>query len=119
MFDLLVKGVLKHFKSVAITGNKELGELWTDFEKAVAKPLEGTAYNITKKKSDVDAALQAFNTAFSKLFQAGSPENILKFAQPILDKFGHNIEIDLRYTSTKVNADYNNFERNHVRISIK
>lgn len=119
LFDLLVKGVLKHFKSVAITGNKELGELWTDFEKAVAKPLEGTAYNITKKKSDVDAALLAFNTAFSKLFQAGSPENILRFAQPILDKFGHNIEIDLRYTSTKVNSDYNAYERNHVRISIK
>ncbi len=27
LFDLLVKGVLKHFKSVAVTGNKELGEL--------------------------------------------------------------------------------------------
>jgi len=119
LFDLLVKGVLKHFKSVAITGNKELGELWTDFEKSVAKPLEGTAYNITRKKADVDGALQAFNTAFSKLFQAGSPENILKFAQPILDKFGHNIEIELRYTNTRVKPDYNAYERNHVRISIK
>ncbi len=119
LFDLLVKGVLKHFKSVAITGNRELGELWTDFEKAVAKPLEGTAYNITKKKADVDGALQAFNTAFSKLFLAGSPENILKFAQPILDKFGHNIEIELRYTNAKVKADYSAYERNHVRISIK
>lgn len=119
LFDLLVKGVLKHFKSIAITGNKELGELWTDFEKAVVKPLEGTTYNITKKKGDVDAALQAFNTAFSQLFKAESPENILRFAQPILDKFGHNIEIELRYTSTKVNKDYNAYERNHVGISIK
>ncbi len=119
LFDLLVKGVLKHFKSVAITGHKELGELWNDFEQAVAKPLEGTAYNITRKKADVDGALQAFNMAFSKLFQAGSPENILKFAQPILDKFGHNIEIQLQYTSTRPKSDYNSYERNHVRIKIK
>jgi hypothetical protein len=119
LFDLLVKGVLKHFKSVAITGNKELGELWTDFEKAVAKPLEGTAYNITKKKADVDGTLQTFNSAFSKLFQPGSPEYILTYAQPILDKFGHNIEVELRYTNTKVNDEYNAFERNHVRLKIK
>ena len=44
LFDLLVKGVLKHFKSVAVTGNKELGELWTDVENAIAKPTEGRTY---------------------------------------------------------------------------
>ena len=119
LFDLLVKGVLKHFKSVAITGNKELGEMWTDFENAIAKPLEGRTYNITQKKADVNAAITAFNTAFAKLFQADSPENILTFAQPILDKFGHNIEIQLQYTSARPTPDYNSYERNHVRIKVK
>src|SRR5690606_4736925 len=92
LFDLLVKGVLKHFKSVAITGNKELGELWEDVEKAVTKPTEGQTYNITQKKNDVDKAINAFDTAFKKLFDENSIENILKYAQPILDGFGHNIK---------------------------
>jgi DNA repair exonuclease SbcCD ATPase subunit len=119
LFDLLVNGVLKHFKSVAITGNKELGELWEDVEKAVNKPTEGKIYNITQKKADVDLAINAFNTAFKKLFESNSIENILKYAQPILDKFGHNIELDLHYTLAKSTTDYKSIERNHVRVKIK
>jgi recombinational DNA repair ATPase RecF len=119
LFNLLVKGVLKHFKSVAITGDKELGELWKEAENAVAKPTQGQAYNITQKKTDVDKALNAFDTAFKKLFQKNSIENILKYAQPILDKFGHNIVLDLHYTQAKANAKYDAIERNHVRVKIK
>ena len=119
LFDLLVKGVLKHFKSVAVTGNKELGELWADVEKAIARPTEGRSYNITQKKSDVDGAIEGFNKAFKKLFQAGSIENILTYAQPILDKFGHNISLELRYTQAKPTEDYKGYERNHVRVKIK
>jgi hypothetical protein len=119
LFDLLVRGVLKHFKSVAITGDKELGELWKDVENAVAKPTEGKVYNITQKKADVDRAMYAFNTAFKKLFERNGIENILKYAQPILDKFGHNIELDLHYTQAKPTTDYENIERNHVRAKIK
>ncbi len=118
LFDLLVRGVLKHFKSVAITGNKELGELWSDVEAATAKPTEGRSYNISQKKSDVDAAIFTFNTAFKKLFEAGSIENILRYAQPILDKFGHNILLDLHYTQVKASGDYTSYERNHVRVKI-
>jgi len=119
LFNLLVKGVLKHFKSVAITGNKELGELWEDAEKAVAKPTQSRTYNITQKRVDVDRAINAFDTAFKKLFQKNSIENILKYAQPILDKFGHNIELDLHYTQAKANTKYDAIERNHVRVKIK
>ncbi|MBK7812545.1 MAG: AAA family ATPase [Saprospiraceae bacterium] len=116
LFDLLVKGVLKHFKSVAITGNKELGELWEDVEKSVAKPTAGTAYNITQKKNDVDKTINAFDTAFKKLFVTASIENILKYAQPILDKFGRNIELKLNYTQAKPTPTYKDIERNHVRV---
>lgn len=118
LFDLLLKGVLKHFKSVAVTGSKELGELWTDVENAIDKPTEGHTYNITQKKTDVDKAIADFNNAFKKLFQEGSIENIMSYAQPILDKFGHNIILSLRYTQAKPTDDYKSFERNHVRVTI-
>lgn len=118
LFELLVKGVLKHFKSVAITGAKELGELWNDVENSIVKET-GQAFNITQKKKEVDEAIDKFNTAFKKLFDKTSIENIMKFAQPILDKFGHNIEIELSYSQAKPNVSYNGIERNHVRAKMK
>ncbi len=118
LFELLVKGVLKHFKSVAITGTKELGELWEDVEVAIGKETS-QAFNITAKKKEVDEAIDKFNTAFKKLFDRNSIENIMKFAQPILDKFEHNIEIELNYTQARPNAAYNAIERNHVRAKVK
>jgi len=118
LFDLLIKGVLKHFKSVAITGNKELGELWDEVETAIAKETS-QAFNITQKKNEVDKNINSFDTAFKKLFDANSIENILKYAQPILDKFNHNIELKLNYTQAKPTADYKAIERNHVRVKIK
>jgi hypothetical protein len=77
LFDLLVKGVLKHFKSVAITGNKELGELWDEVETAIAKETS-QAFNITQKKNEVDRTINSFDTAFKKLFDANSIEKIDK-----------------------------------------
>lgn len=118
LFDLLVKGVLKHFKSVAITGNKELGELWDEVETTIAKETN-KAFNITQKKNEVDRAFYTFDTAFKRLFDIASIENILKYAQPILDKFGHNIELKLNYTQAKPTTDYKSIERNHVRVKIK
>lgn len=119
LFDLLVKGVLKHFKSVAVTGSKELGELWEDAEKSVKKPLDGHTYNITQKKKDVVSALTTFNDAFKKLFDTDSPEDILKYAQPILDQFGHNIKLQLYYTAARPNANHDEIERNNVKVSIE
>jgi len=56
---------------------------------------------------------------FKKLFDKTSIENIIRYAQPILDEFGHNIELDLHYTQAKPTADYKSIERNHVRVDIK
>ncbi|MHB8707561.1 MAG: ATP-binding protein [Desulfuromonadales bacterium] len=50
LFDLLVKGVLKHFK-YSLTGGKELGELWADVEAAIARTT-GKEYPINKKKTE-------------------------------------------------------------------
>lgn len=84
LFDLLVKGVLKHFK-YSLTGGKELGELWADVEDAIARTT-GKEYPIYKNKADVNAAVKAFNEAFSVLFKPDSQEYILKHAKPILDR---------------------------------
>lgn len=119
LFDLLVNGVLKHFKSAAITGSKELGELWKNVLDACAKELDGRRYNATQKKNDVESVLKTFNTAFRQLFQVGNPEYILTVAQPILDEFNHNIKIKLNYIEAKPATDYNSVFNNHVRIKLE
>ena len=121
LFELLVNGVLKHFKSTIITGSKELGELWEEVEQAISKPLDGRSYNRTQKKNDVESTLRTFNSAFSKLFDDSNPDNIHKYAQPILNQFGYNIEFKLRYTQA-THDDSPELDRifnNHVRIKIK
>lgn len=123
LFDLLVNGVLKHFKSVAITGSKELGELWEDVTKAIEKPLNGRIYTIANKKSDVETALRIFNTAFSTLFKEPTatrpnPDYILIAANPILQEFHHNIEIKLNYTQARPKPDFLVVENNHVRVTL-
>lgn len=64
LFNLLVKGVLKHFKSAAITGTKELGELWKDVEDVCATQLVSRSYTAAQRKRDLEAALKTFNNAF-------------------------------------------------------
>lgn len=123
LFDLLVHGVLKHFKSVAITGSKELGELWDEVIKATEKPLNGRVYTIANKKSDVETALRIFNTAFSTLFKEPTstrpnPDYILTAANPILQEFNHNIDIKLNYTQAKPTADFSGVTNNHVRATL-
>lgn len=121
LFNLLVKGVLKHFK-YTLTGGKELGELWDEVETVIAKET-GKSYRLDQKKKDVNVALKTFNAAFKQLFQkptAGSPnpEYILGHAAPILDKFEHGIEIDLTYTQATTD-DYKTIKQNHVRVDLK
>jgi predicted ATP-binding protein involved in virulence len=48
LFDLLVKGVLRHFK-YALTNGKEMGELFDDLEMEIEKPTD-RAYHSNKKK---------------------------------------------------------------------
>lgn len=48
LFDLLVKGVLKHFK-YTLTNGKELGEMWADIETLIQKET-GQQYRIDQKR---------------------------------------------------------------------
>lgn len=116
LFDLLVKGVLKHFK-YSLTGGKELGELWTDVEEAIVKTT-GREYSSTKKKADVNAAVKTFNDAFGELFKPESPENILNHAKPILDRFSHNIDLHLRFAQARPNSEYSALEGTAVHVEL-
>lgn len=122
LFNLLVKGVLKHFK-YTLTSGKELGELWKDVQDLLAKETDAS-YNTPRKKRDVDAALTLFNDAFKQLFKEPTstepnPEYILTYAKPILDVFNHKIEIKLSYVPARPDAVYKSTERGNVKVELK
>ncbi|AJY69830.1 hypothetical protein RW64_09650 [Geobacter sulfurreducens] len=117
LFDLLVRGVLKHFK-YSLTNGKELGELWTDLEVAVARTT-GKEYPITRKKSDVNSAIRTFNEAFGELFNPESPEYILRHARPFLEYFNHNITLQLRFPQVRPTGDYQALEGNQVLVDLQ
>lgn len=122
LFNLLVNGVLKHFK-YTLTGGKELGELWQDVQVLLLRET-GIAYNTPAKKRDVDNALDIFNAAFQQLFTppvpgSPNPEYILDHAKPILDSFNHNIEIKLNYIPARPDPTYTKTERGNVSVELK
>ncbi len=76
IFDLVITGVLKHFKSQSITGDAELGKLWYDTESESKKKLgkDGDFYHSRHKKKAVETKAEAFNQAINKLFLASSSD---------------------------------------------
>jgi len=116
LFDLLVKGVLKHFK-YSLTGGKELGELWADVEKTIARST-GKEYPINKKRADVNAAIKTFNEAFGELFKPESPEYILKHVQPFLDYFSHSLDLQLSFAQVRPTHDYLRLEGAQVGVDL-
>lgn len=116
LFGLLVKGVLKHFK-YALTGGKELGELWAEVENAIARPT-GREYPTNRKKADVNSAIEVFNEAFGELFKPESPEYMLNHAQPLLEYFKHNVALQLRFTQVRPTGDYLGWVGDQVRVEL-
>lgn len=116
LFDLLVNGVLRHFK-YSLTGGKELGELWEELNEEIAKTT-GRAYPINRKRIAVNAALKAFNEAFGELFKPESLEYILRHTKPILDTFEHNLDIRLTFPQIRPSVDYLSLENARVDIAI-
>jgi energy-coupling factor transporter ATP-binding protein EcfA2 len=120
IFDLLVNGVLKHFK-YTLTDGKELGQIWKDILDIVPKTVgKGADYTQTRQKQNaLNTAIQIFNEAFGELFKVGSPEYILKYAQPILNQFQYGIEVSLDFKKTTALADASGIENNHVYLALK
>lgn len=117
LFDLLVLGVLKHFK-YSLTKGKELGELWDEVKERISKPT-GREFPINRKKTEVNTSIRAFNDSFGELFKEESPEYILKHTKPILDQFKHNIDLKLRFAQVRPSEDYTSLQGANVHIDIK
>jgi energy-coupling factor transporter ATP-binding protein EcfA2 len=107
LFDLLVKGVLKHFK---VTGmSKPLGETWQDIENLLARETD-VSYNITAKKRDLGNLIKQFNTAFKILFTpstptAPNPDYILDSTNANLRTFDKDVKIALKFNSIALNTE--------------
>jgi AAA15 family ATPase/GTPase len=106
LFELLVKGVLKHFK---ITGLAEpLGKTWQDIEDLLATETDNK-YNIIAKKRDLQKLLKQFNDAFKMLFSpptatTPNPDYILANTNKLLKDFDKNISINLTFNRISINA---------------
>lgn len=116
LFNLLVNGVLKHFK-YTLTNGKELGQLWQEVESIIARKTDRT-YPINQKKKETNTVLKVFNDAFGELFKEDSPEYILNHVKPILECFNHNIDLKLNYRQAKPDPDYQAIENNNVHLEL-
>lgn len=126
LFDLLVKGVLKHYSST-LTDDEELKDLWDKIEE-VAKKETNRGYNKNHQRDELEDKLEVFNEAFGQLFKKPipdepNPEYILEHANDILDYFDYNLEFNLRYKQAKPILDEDDrvqgIKDNSVSIDLK
>jgi|GEM_PF-194661 len=99
VFDLVVTGVLKHFKSELITGQFELGELYlntiSESKKAIGKGKD--FYFARQKSASVTQKAELFNSAFKKLFEKPEEgENNPDYLAPEVNYFLNKIYPDLK-----------------------
>jgi hypothetical protein len=96
LFDLVVNGVLKHFKSATITDDMELGILWNDIitESNKESGRDKEFPNTRKKKESVDEKLNVFNNAMSKLFH--ETEENLDYIGPNVNRILAKLDSDLK-----------------------
>jgi energy-coupling factor transporter ATP-binding protein EcfA2 len=106
LFNLLVKGVLKHFKIIGL--DKTLGETWQDIENLLDRKTD-KIYTISEKKRDLKNSLKKFNDAFKTLFilptvTAPNPNYILDNINNILNNFYTDIKITLHFNSVSLDT---------------
>lgn len=112
VFNLLINGVLKHFKSEIVTGGVELGKLWIDVVKESEIPYgkdQVFYFKIHKKASVQEKALE-FNRALNMLFikPEADETNVNYLApsvNPILKKFIPELEIEFNRQTVQVYDD--------------
>lgn len=105
VFELVVNGVLKHFKSATITNGVELGVLWNDLYNEQGKGY-GTGkpfYFARQKKASVEIKARAFNNAINKLFLTGNPDYLAPGVNKILEKLSPGLKIEFNRHTVIVN----------------
>lgn len=105
VFELVVNGVLKHFKSATITNGVELGVLWNDLDNEQKKEFGSGQefYFARQKKASVERKALAFNNAINKLFLTGNPDYLAPGVNKILEKLSPGLKIEFNRHTVIVN----------------
>lgn len=105
VFNLIINGVLKHFKSQTITGGVELGVLWKDVLEESKKTVgRGKDFNQHRqKKVSVERKAIAFNNAINKLFLSGNTDYLAPAVNDVLKKIVPDLKIEFNRHSIQVN----------------
>ncbi len=91
--------------------------MWQEAEDSIAKQVD-RRFPKTRKRTEVNAAIKAFNGAFGELFKEDSPEYILKHAKPFLDRFNHNLGLKLRFPQVRPDTEYDRIKGCEVRLEL-
>lgn len=105
VFELIVHGVLKHFKSNTITENIELGKLWNDTVIEHDKPIgKGTPFYFARqKKASVEKKAKKVNKALDALFHSASTEYLAPLVNGVLQKLYPEMEVQFTRRNITVN----------------
>lgn len=105
VFELVVNGVLKHFKSNTITGNIELGKLWNntlvEHNKDYGSGQE--FYFARQKKASVENKAQKVNNALDALFHSSGTDYLAPFINRVLQKLYPEMKIEFTRRNITVN----------------
>lgn len=105
VFELVINGVLKHFRSGLITDNIELGKLWNDTIKEHDKPFgKGKQfYKKAQKKTSVENKARKVNKALDILFHSTGSDYLAPFVNRVLKKLYPSMEIHFTRRNISVN----------------
>lgn len=105
VFELVVNGVLKHFKSNTITENIELGKLWNDTlteqDKKFGRGEE--FYRANQKKASVEDKAKKVNKALDTLFHSAGEDYLAPFVNRVLKKLYPEMEVQFTRRNITVN----------------
>lgn len=105
VFELIINGVLKHYKSSTITNGIELSQLWEDVFLESRKEFgrEKPFNQARQKRASVQRKALLFNNAINKLFLTGNPDYLAPGVNKILDKLSPNLKIEFNRHTVTVN----------------
>jgi hypothetical protein len=105
VFELIVNGVLKHFKSSTVTDNFELSRLWEDVQKEHDKEYGSGQefYYVRQKKASVERKAIKFNTALDNLFNSTGSDYLAPFVNKLLVKLYPEMKIEFTRRNITIN----------------
>lgn len=105
VFELVVNGVLKHFKSNTITENIELSKLWNDLIIEHNKDFGSGKefYYARQKKASVENKAKKVNKALDNLFHSTGSDYLAPFVNRVLVKLYPEMEIQFTRRNISIN----------------